>query len=336
VIPEYKYQVKDQSILTPPFKKFIILPLGRWLPLWIPANFITFFSSAFMLAAMAISVHYKELLEVHFVLIAIFIFAYLTGDLLDGFQAKRTSTSSALGEFLDHYLDAFVNVFMLLTIFASLNINKNYIISFSLMISYLAQTAVFYEQRRTGWLIFEKIGVFEAFIFSIIVFILFAFSPLEILLSKEIFSEFSYAEIMIISMNLIALYTLIRSILRIDGKKLWFVIFSIHLLFIVSGNIILPSPTTGFRWMIAFYSIDYISRIMHSHHTAGKEPIPDVVLPLMMLICLFVPSLQSKDYYHVMIGYSFLKCIFSGSQTIYFFRKHWVWVNVSHQKNSRL
>ena len=85
-------------------------------------------------------------------LIAVGLMLYLIGDHLDGMQAKRTATGSALGEFCDHYLDAFNNGVVMFTMIAVFGITHKPVIVGVMVISYWAHMAVFYEQflKRDG------------------------------------------------------------------------------------------------------------------------------------------------------------------------------------------
>ena len=100
---------------------------------------------------------------------------YLIGDHLDGMQAKRTGTGSALGEFCDHYLDAFNNGVVMFTMIAVFGITHKPVIVGVMVISYWAHMAVFYEQFKTGWLTFEPVGSLEGVLLSAL---LIALSPL--------------------------------------------------------------------------------------------------------------------------------------------------------------
>src|SRR6185369_1587194 len=57
-----------------------------------------------------------------FVLPAIALFMYLSLDNIDGAQARRTGSSSPLGEFLDHWCDAFNAGFLVLGFCLAMNV----------------------------------------------------------------------------------------------------------------------------------------------------------------------------------------------------------------------
>ena len=105
---QYKYNCIDKSILLPFFKKYYVEYFFKFVPRCLTANIITIISTGFIFATLPI-VYYSNVisLEVQTILLVFCINAYTVGDHLDGMQAKRTNTSTPLGEFLDHYLDVF-------------------------------------------------------------------------------------------------------------------------------------------------------------------------------------------------------------------------------------
>ncbi len=115
---QYVYRVRDYSILTPAFKQFILFPLAARFPRWIPANIITIISNLCIYATLGVSALLEPFPLLRFITLALLVFIYLTGDHLDGLQAKRTGTSSPLGEFVDHYMDAYNNIIYLLVDFS--------------------------------------------------------------------------------------------------------------------------------------------------------------------------------------------------------------------------
>ena len=144
MIKEYKYQCKDYSIITPPFKKWVIEPVMKFFPWSMPANIITIVSNIFLYIATFTAFFLNFELRLNFIIIPVLIFLYAVGDHIDGAQAKRTGTSSALGEFCDHYLDAFNNGIILVILTVTFNVSNVYIIGSLLFTSYLAHSTVFY------------------------------------------------------------------------------------------------------------------------------------------------------------------------------------------------
>ena len=132
----YSYRCHDFSLLTPGFKKWLVAPLLPYIPWAVPANIITIVSNLFVYAGLFVALHYNT--PVGRALIAVCLLLYLVGDHLDGMQAKRTQTGSALGEFCDHYLDAFNNGTILFTAFVVFRIESPLLVASVLTASYLA------------------------------------------------------------------------------------------------------------------------------------------------------------------------------------------------------
>ena len=84
------------------------------------ANYITLLSTSFVICLLVLVFWLPSISPTLAAgLFALLLHNYLVGDHLDGMQAKKTQTSSALGEFLDHYLDVYNGaiVFYALSVF---------------------------------------------------------------------------------------------------------------------------------------------------------------------------------------------------------------------------
>jgi ethanolaminephosphotransferase len=86
------------------------------LPLWVAPNLITFVGFLFIVVAYLLMLCYdftfkKEIPSWVFLFASFAIFVYQTLDAMDGKQARRTKSSSALGQLFDHGCDSFVIIF---------------------------------------------------------------------------------------------------------------------------------------------------------------------------------------------------------------------------------
>ncbi|KAF5770552.1 putative transferase [Helianthus annuus] len=108
---KYKYSGVDHSyvskyVLQPFWTRFVTL-----FPLWMPPNMITLTGFMFLLVSAVLGYIYSPHLDsppprwVHFAH-GLLLFLYQTFDAVDGKQARRTSSSSPLGELFDHGCDA--------------------------------------------------------------------------------------------------------------------------------------------------------------------------------------------------------------------------------------
>ncbi|XP_024018239.1 choline/ethanolaminephosphotransferase 1 [Morus notabilis] len=112
----YKYSGVDHSyaakyILQPFWSRFV-----NFFPLWMPPNMITLTGFMFLVTSALLGVIYSPQLDspppwwVHFAH-GLLLFLYQTFDAVDGKQARRTNSSSPLGELFDHGCDALACAF---------------------------------------------------------------------------------------------------------------------------------------------------------------------------------------------------------------------------------
>ncbi|CAK8564749.1 unnamed protein product [Lathyrus sativus] len=107
----HKYSGVDHSYVA----KYVLQPFWCWFvnlfPLWMPPNLITLTGFMFLLISVLLGYVYSPQLDsapprwVH-VAHGILLFLYQTFDAVDGKQARRTNSSSPLGELFDHGCDA--------------------------------------------------------------------------------------------------------------------------------------------------------------------------------------------------------------------------------------
>ncbi|EDR24280.1 choline/ethanolaminephosphotransferase, putative [Entamoeba dispar SAW760] len=107
---QHKYSCIDHSLLnTYIFNKYLYQPILTYL---IPRNLAPNIISILGLIAclLALVVHYLNIFgRYEYLIIGILLFLYQLFDSLDGMQARRTKSSSALGELVDHGIDAFTS-----------------------------------------------------------------------------------------------------------------------------------------------------------------------------------------------------------------------------------
>src|SRR5688572_8678825 len=223
----YQYRCNDNSLLTPIFKRLIIAPLIKFVPWAIPANIITFISNGIVYVSLYLALNPQIFGQATPILIATGLILYLIGDHLDGMQAKRTGTGSALGEFCDHYLDAFNNGVVMFTMIAVFGLVHKPVIVGVMVLSYWAHMTVFYEQFKTGWLTFEPIGSLEGVLLSALLIALSAIQPLCAIFMYPVFQDYSLIEVVLILSSLGAVITFYKTWKRTPDVKSGFWIFAI-------------------------------------------------------------------------------------------------------------
>ncbi|MEZ4971995.1 MAG: CDP-alcohol phosphatidyltransferase family protein [Cyclobacteriaceae bacterium] len=319
---EYSYRCHDFSLLTPGFKKRFVAPLLPFVPWVIPANIITIISNVFVYLGFFVSLYFHG--PISRLVVAVLLFLYLVGDHLDGMQAKRTKTGSALGEFCDHYLDAFNNGIILFTAFLVFNIHNPMVVAIVLTTSYLAHMSVFYEQFKTGWLTFEKLGSLEAVLLTSLIV---GFSSIDIVfgsLTSPAFIGFSWIELIFLSSALGAISTFLTTIKRTPnrGKEVW--IFVAGLILLSSFSYSTTTSVELFA-LITLYASYFVGVTMQGHLVDGLERPPDLVLPIAAALC---PLINVSNYWPWLLAlYIFVRICLLVFQTFSVLKVYWVWSN---------
>jgi phosphatidylglycerophosphate synthase len=323
IIPEYKYRVKDYSIVTPWFRETIVRPLIAYIPWRIPANYITIGSNLFMFAALLLSMFSGENRFV-FLVVPILVLSYVIGDHLDGMQAKRTGTSSALGEFFDHFLDIFNNGILLMIVCSLMNVSP-WIIVICLTVSYIAHSAIFFEQLITGWLVFEKFGALEAVILILFIISSFYFVPVQNLLLSPGFMEVTYFEVFMLVSSGIALVTWIKTMRRLKVLNAKYISFLIAIIMIMAVLIPVGNSVVAFG-IISLFSIVYIGNNQRSHLTGLPEKWPDFIVPVVLALSFYM-NFYFENITSAIIFYLTIRAIWIAYTTVSILSKHWVWRN---------
>ncbi|EWM27687.1 cdp-ethanolamine:dag ethanolamine phosphotransferase [Nannochloropsis gaditana] len=149
----------------------------QWLPLWVAPNLVTLLGLAFMLASAALIVVVDKSLTAPMspqvaVFCAFSLFAYQTLDAIDGKQARRTGTSSPLGELFDHGCDALNAVFIFTVLAATWRLGDHPWLMLTVLFNiFFAFFMGQWEEYHTGLMMTNNgyIGVTEGQIVQIII-----------------------------------------------------------------------------------------------------------------------------------------------------------------------
>jgi phosphatidylglycerophosphate synthase len=296
------------------------------IPWGIPANIITFISNLFVYVGLFAALHPQTMGEFTPIFIATCLIIYLIGDHLDGMQAKRTKTGSALGEFCDHYLDAFNNGIIVFTMFAVFDVHEPMLISLVIAVSYVAHMAVFYEQFKTGWLTFERIGSLEGVLLSAFLIGLSSIDSFYTLMTSEIVANSTLAEFFIVASALGAFATFLQTWKRTPEVKIGFWIFFSLILIIATVSAFLFTDFRSFL-ILTLYASLYIGRIMYGHLIDGIEGGPDWVVPILLTL-FYGLGLSQVDYlFWILEGYLFIQILILIVKTFSELKVYWVWRN---------
>ncbi len=140
------------------------------------ANLCSLLSFFFLVFFLQPSANHNPLL---FFLPALGIFLYHTLDNIDGSHAVRTSSSSPLGEFLDHWFDAGNVLFLPLGFASAFGFSSVQSVLLALT-GTLAYWATLWEQRKTGKLLLGRISQVEGITLLLFLYLLAAFFGNEV------------------------------------------------------------------------------------------------------------------------------------------------------------
>ncbi len=321
---EYSYRCHDFSLLTPGFKKWFVAPLLPFVPWSIPANIVTIISNLFVYIGFFVALYFQSPLSR--LIVAICLFLYLVGDHLDGMQAKRTKTGSALGEFCDHYLDAFNNGIILFTAFLVFDVSNQMLIGVVLGASYLAHMAVFYEQFKTGWLTFEKLGSLEA---VLLISILIGISSLDAaygFISTQTLFSYRLIEIVFAGSAAGAIVTFATTLFRTPNRTTGVWLFVAGLA-VVTGMGVFQFTGIQLFILITLYASFYVGLVMRGHLIDGIERLPDLVIPGALFILFFINQSNMNSAFLILVVYLLVRILLLVGQTFNALKVYWVWSN---------
>ncbi|XP_054164044.1 cholinephosphotransferase 1-like isoform X2 [Oppia nitens] len=167
-LSQHKYSASGSTLLDPLMQPFWRWFVDRVVPIWWSPNAMTLVGLASNIVTACILVHYSPDAKQGIpwwplLFCAIGLFVYQTLDACDGKQARRTKTSTCLGELFDHGCDAVSTIFVSLSV--CLAVDLGHLPALMVMLQVMA-VALFYmahwQTYVTGELRFAKFDVTEA------------------------------------------------------------------------------------------------------------------------------------------------------------------------------
>ncbi|CAM9693784.1 unnamed protein product [Chrysoparadoxa australica] len=167
-IKAYSYKAGGYTVmdnLLSPYWNYMV----TWLPRWMAPNLVTFSGLCMVGVSTAILLYHSPHFDVAvpswcYFLYAVTIFCYQTLDAIDGKQARRTNSSTPLGQLFDHGCDALVKVFFILATGPCMKLTS----SVRVMVLFCNTEVAFYlaqwEEYHTGMLLWSNgyFGVTES------------------------------------------------------------------------------------------------------------------------------------------------------------------------------
>lgn len=128
-LADHKYSASGSTMLDFIMQKFWRWCIDNWIPEWWAPNAMTLVGLIVNVFTCSLMVYYspdakQDIPSYALILAAIGLFIYQTLDACDGKQARRTKTSSSLGELFDHGCDAISTIFVSLSVCLSVQLGQ--------------------------------------------------------------------------------------------------------------------------------------------------------------------------------------------------------------------
>lgn len=279
----YNYRSESHSALTKGFVRVVVKPLSNFIPQAMPAHFISIITHLVVYLAFYLSYQHDLNGPPNYFLIAFLLLMHLVGDKLDGMHARKHGSASALGEFIDHYLEVFSQVVMLYTIFNLYHISHAWIIIAVVGLVVLLLATKYYEQFKTGNLVIGKIGAFELKLLFIIVICSSQFEPILELLNQPDLYGYSAIEAMLVLLTLGALVNLIYAVVRIPQITYGFWLFAGLMLVITGLGVMVFDPEKAGLLLLLYGGI-YLGKLLTAQLVDGIERSPGFFTPIFLSI----------------------------------------------------
>ena len=193
-----------------------------------------------------------------------------------------------------------------------------------LVISYLAHMSVFYEQFKTGWLTFERIGSLEGVLLSALLIGLTTLEPFTTAINYRVAGLISVAEAIIAGSTVGAFLTFIQTARRTPEILRGYWIFAFLLIVVgVCGVMVLDNFQLFV--VLTLYASLYIGWIMYAHLIDGRERMSDWITPAFLLICAL--SRLSDYIFLTTVLYLTARIIHLIRKTFSSLSVYWVWQN---------
>lgn len=317
----YQYKSVVRSLVTPPFKKWLVVPLVPFTPRWLPANAISIISFLFVIAALLLSLLSGMNRQLIFFTTAIFYIFYCIGDSLDGQQAVRTKTSSALGEFCDHFLDALATGAVVYTFLFLYKVNTPWIACSLLYCGYLGHALTMYEQYKTGCIQFDPLGCIEAVLLMSVFLLAGMNEHVFSFFTEKLGGKYTLMEYFL-SINILgailAFLKIYKRVGGISGKFALYMITSLILLLFGLKN--LSIPTTFL--LLSLHNARYICDLIHGNLVDGKERTPDALVATVFLLSFAFPQFSVvSPWIAFLLAWQVLLLLISCGRTLSYLRQ---------------
>lgn len=340
----YNYASQDESLVDSVLCGKILPKVINHVPFGLPANIITCCSNtcvfiAFVIAMLAAT---KGIRTVWFA-IPFLIPAYLFGDCLDGMQARRTKTGSPLGEYLDHFLDCFVNAELIIPVLVCYKIVNPWIVFVILSKAYITQAVAFWERYKNGHMYFGKFSSSEVVLsFTVIITIAYFDSVVNGALitlgsfgfiqnifgsSCQWLQKLTIAEAVVCTFIVFSLISDFFNFIRTRGASIRFWAYCAASI-LVATLFAIRNPDYHYipYYIVVLFNIDYIASLIVAITMKKTDPHADYIFVAFVVIT-FVLKLESPVILIIELAYVLVKIIVRAVWFITKHRRYWVWKN---------
>lgn len=325
--PPYVYRCVDRSLLLPVFRDRCVAPFARRLPERLPANLVTLGASACMWAALALVAAAGALpapaLALAFVVL---VQLYLLGDHADGMHAKRTGTSSALGEYLDHALDGYHGPIVVLAFFALVGFGNRALVMVMLWALQLAFAATMVEERERGELRLGPVGSLEGMLLFSAFFLTWLVPPLEAGWRALLPGGMPAYALAVAAGALgtgATMWSCVRRMGRLPARLALFAAAGLALALLLARG---PLPVGAGVACLLLFGGDHTGRVIGSHVLRRPQPWPDPAAPAVAALLVAVPAAPAWAG-GALLGYLALRTAWGAAGVLRPLRSSWRWRN---------
>lgn len=289
-LPPYVYRCVDRSRLVGIYRRRWVPLFAWWLPRWLPANLVTIGAATFMWAVLglelAASAVPPPVLAIAFVVLFQLALIY---DHADGIHAKRTGTSSPLGEYLDHGLDAVNGAITVLALFALVGYTNRLLVLCGIWTWHAAFAATMVDERERGELYLEAIGTIEGVLLFSAFFLTWLAPPLRDWWLAPLVGGVPAFALVIPVAFVTTLSTVVSSVRRMGRLPVQLGIYMGCSLLIAVVLALGSLPFWIAVAVVVLYGSDYTSRVIGSHLLRRRHSLPDLVAPFVVAVAAAVP-----------------------------------------------
>ena len=301
-INPYTNRLKNDSVIAPSLKKWIVIPLLERVPTQLPLYTFTFAASVLVWLLFFMVDIFQSTRPSGFWVNAFVYFLYLIGSYMDSMRAKQSTRIDTLGTFFFYFVHAINIGIILKTLLLTFIIDNPYFIALLLVSFYLAVTAIFYRQFKTGWLVLHRFSSSEAMSLVVLVLLTANFEPVYNFYTHHIINGLTSIECILLLFCIWALVIFIKTLSEIASITYAFWLFC-FLLVLTSYLCVQLFSTSMIYWVITLYSIIYIGRLIQGHLVDQLERSPGFFTPITLIAVIFASSIANINYGGAIVAY---------------------------------